>query len=200
MRATGNNGARCSNMHTVSVVLCTSHSERKILDRKRKSAKRNILLGWRSPAASKGKSCERGELDQVQGVDAWVSCRIHPPEVSTVYHWFSSCVCPCSGVTWWVFCGAHAIRSQFSIVSCVRLFSCLLCCNLFLRAARAIVGELGRTEKHECMPCRWAEKPWRRQTPRSKTRGPLRPTFFNGARIGIPNWKPSPNRTSTGFS
>ena len=73
MRATGNNGARCSNMHTVSVVLYTFHLERKTLDRNRKSAKRNFLIGWRSPAASNGNSCERGELDQVQDVDAWVS-------------------------------------------------------------------------------------------------------------------------------
>ena len=35
---------------------------------------RNLLLGKRSPAASTDNSLERGDLVQVQDVDALVSC------------------------------------------------------------------------------------------------------------------------------
>ena len=68
----------------VSVLICTSRSDRKILDRFLRSqqnisvvtelAKRNCLLGWRSPATPIGLSFGQGEHGHVQDVDVLVSC------------------------------------------------------------------------------------------------------------------------------
>ena len=89
------------------MLFCTSRSDRKILDRVLKSKETlavtvqwNFLLGLRSPPAPIDDPFERGELVQVQDVDALVSCG-----VNEVPNGSPNCTCLCCGITLSVFRG-----------------------------------------------------------------------------------------------
>ena len=82
---------------------------------------RNVQLGWRSPAAWSHFSCERGELVQVQNVDAWRSCWI-------LWLWSEQSATDCRSAPTFaavLFCGFSMIqlrvRPNFPWFSYVRL-------------------------------------------------------------------------------
>ena len=87
-------------------------------------ALKNFWIGLRFPAAPIVISFERGELIQVQHVDASVSCGV-------LQRWFMQhttgsqiCACLCCGVMLSVCRGPLSAWSQLFTVSCVRLSTC----------------------------------------------------------------------------
>ena len=86
-------------------------------------ALRNFLIGLRSPAAPIVISFERGELIQVQHVDASVSCWILQLQFEQHTTGSQICACLCCGVKLSVCRGPRSAWSQLLTVSCVRLFS-----------------------------------------------------------------------------
>ena len=99
-------------------------------------AKRNFLLGQRSPAAQIDNSVERGEHVQVQDVDALVSCWILPllfdqpstgsqiglPFAAASFCWFSRSTCDFVPIFPWFVRAAVFLHAHVEILHSKTIF------------------------------------------------------------------------------